>query len=105
MAEQTRLFPSKLSLKELEQWLWDAACSIRGPVDAPKFRDYILPLLFFKRLSDVYEDEITRLNAELNMKRLLKSLLLRTETSFVFIFLMAALGRILEKLRRILGKS
>ncbi len=38
----------------LEQWLWDAACEIRGPLDAPKFKDYILPLVFLKRLSDVF---------------------------------------------------
>ena len=61
---QEKLFPQKLTLQELEQWLWDAACSIRGPVDAPKFKDYILPLLFFKRLSDVYEDEIAILKEE-----------------------------------------
>jgi type I restriction enzyme M protein len=49
----------------LEQWLWDAACEIRGPLDAPKFKDYILPLVFLKRLSDVFDDEITRLADEL----------------------------------------
>src|SRR5512136_1753418 len=48
----------------LENWLWEAACSIRGPLDAPKFKDYILPLLFYKRLSDVYEDELDRLAKE-----------------------------------------
>lgn len=48
----------------LENWLWDAACSIRGPLDAPKFKDYILPLLFYKRMSDVYQDEIDRLTKE-----------------------------------------
>jgi len=48
----------------LEQWLWDAACEIRGPLDAPKFKDYILPLVFLKRLSDVFEDEIARLAGE-----------------------------------------
>ena len=41
--------------------LWDAACSIRGEKDAPKFKDYLLPLLFLKRLSDVFDDEIERL--------------------------------------------
>lgn len=45
----------------LEQWLWDAACEIRGPLDAPKFKDYILPLIFLKRLSDVFDDEIAHL--------------------------------------------
>lgn len=50
-----------LETNGLEGWLWDAACSIRGPVDAPKFKDYILPLIFVKRLSDVFDDEIERL--------------------------------------------
>ncbi len=48
----------------LEQWLWEAACQIRGPLDAPKFKDYILPLIFLKRLSDVFEDEIARVAEE-----------------------------------------
>ncbi len=51
----------KLDVAALEGWLWDAACVIRGPVDAPKFKDYILPLTFLKRLSDVFDDEIARL--------------------------------------------
>jgi type I restriction enzyme M protein len=50
-----------LSNKSMEQMLWDAACSIRGEKDAPKFKDYILPLLFIKRLSDVFDDEVDRL--------------------------------------------
>ena len=53
-----------LEIGTLESWLWDAACAIRGPVDAPKFKDYILPLVFLKRLSDVFEDELTRLIEE-----------------------------------------
>ncbi len=44
--------------------LWDAACSIRGEKDAAKFKDYLLPLLFLKRLSDVFDDEISRLAEE-----------------------------------------
>jgi type I restriction enzyme M protein len=48
----------------MEQMLWDAACSIRGEKDAAKFKDYLLPLLFLKRLSDVFDDEITRLAEE-----------------------------------------
>jgi type I restriction enzyme M protein len=47
--------------KSIEQWLWDAACSIRGAKDAPKYKDYILPLVFAKRLCDVYDDEINRI--------------------------------------------
>ena len=49
------------STKTMEQMLWDAACSIRGDKDAAKFKDYLLPLLFLKRLSDVFDDEIARL--------------------------------------------
>lgn len=47
--------------KPMEQMLWDAACSIRGEKDAPKFKDYLLPMVFLKRLSDVFDDEIARL--------------------------------------------
>ena len=50
--------------KPMEQMLWDAACSIRGAKDAAKFKDYLLPLLFLKRLSDVFDDEIERLAEE-----------------------------------------
>lgn len=50
--------------KPMEQMLWDAACSIRGEKDAAKFKDYLLPLLFLKRLSDVFDDEIARLSEE-----------------------------------------
>lgn len=47
--------------KSLESWIWDAACSIRGAQDAAKFKDYILPLIFVKRLCDVFDDEIDRI--------------------------------------------
>lgn len=56
--------PAAPSTKSMEQMLWDAACSIRGEKDAPKFKDYLLPLLFLKRLSDVFDDEIARLAEE-----------------------------------------
>lgn len=52
------------STKSMEQMLWDAACLIRGEKDAAKFKDYLLPLLFLKRLSDVFDDEIARLAEE-----------------------------------------
>lgn len=55
---------TRLDVAALEQWLWDAACQIRGPLDAPKFKDYILPLVFLKRLSDVFDDEARRLADE-----------------------------------------
>jgi len=52
---------NQLDTSTLENWLWDAACKLRGPVDAPKYKDYILPLIFIKRLSDVFEDELDNL--------------------------------------------
>lgn len=54
--------------KTLESWLWDAACSIRGAKDAPKFKDFILPLVFTKRLCDVFDDEINRIAREVGSR-------------------------------------
>ena len=53
----------KVPDKSLESWIWDAACSIRGAKDAPKYKDYILPLIFAKRLCDVFDDELNRIAA------------------------------------------
>ena len=50
-----------MDLKTLENWLWESACVIRGPIEAPKYKEYILPLIFLKRLSDVFEDEVEEL--------------------------------------------
>jgi len=46
-----------ISRDELGSWLWGAADILRGAVSADDYGDYILPLLFFKRLSDVYMSE------------------------------------------------
>ena len=46
-----------LSLSQLEQHLSKAAWILKGPVDAADFKVYIFPLLFFKRISDVYDEE------------------------------------------------
>jgi type I restriction enzyme M protein len=64
IADTTGLGARMLDLSSLETWLWDAACTIRGPVDAPKFKDYILPLIFLKRLSDVFDDEVAQLASD-----------------------------------------
>ena len=55
--------------KSLESWIWDAACSIRGAKDAPKYKDYILPLIFTKRLCDVFDDELNRIAAEVGSRQ------------------------------------
>ena len=54
--------------KSLESWIWDAACSIRGAKDAPKYKDYILPLIFTKRLCDVFDDELDRIAKEVGSR-------------------------------------
>lgn len=48
---------NKITLSQLEQYLSKAAWILKGPVDASDFKVYIFPLLFFKRLSDVYDEE------------------------------------------------
>ena len=55
--------------KSLESWIWDAACSIRGAKDAAKYKDYILPLIFTKRLCDVFDDEVNRIAAEIGSRK------------------------------------
>jgi len=53
-----------LDLSALEAHLWASANILRGPVDAADFKTYIFPLLFFKRISDVYDEEIASALAE-----------------------------------------
>lgn len=55
----------QLEIKTLKGWRWEAACKIRGEIDAPKYHDYILPLIFIKRLSDRYDDEFASLVQEM----------------------------------------
>ena len=43
--------------RSLESMLWDAANILRGPVDASDFKAYVFPMLFLKRISDVYDEE------------------------------------------------
>lgn len=47
----------RLSQKELESHLWGAATLLRGLIDASDYKQYIFPLLFFKRLSDVWAED------------------------------------------------
>ncbi len=48
---------TQITLSQLEQYLAKAAWILKGPVDAADFKAYIFPLLFFKRISDVYDEE------------------------------------------------
>jgi type I restriction enzyme M protein len=61
--------PAPEKNKSLESWIWDAACSIRGAKDAPKYKDYILPLIFTKRLCDVFDDELNRIAKEVGSRK------------------------------------
>ncbi|ELE2042653.1 SAM-dependent DNA methyltransferase [Vibrio vulnificus] len=48
---------STMNKKKLEDLLWGAAEFLRGQIDASDYKQYIFPLLFYKRLSDVYAEE------------------------------------------------
>src|SRR5258707_15512513 len=48
---------SGLTQRELESYLWGAATLLRGLIDASDYKQYIFPLLFFKRLSDVWDED------------------------------------------------
>ncbi len=54
---QQKLFEEKITLPKLEQYLWKAADILRGPIEVSEYKNYILTLLFYKRLSDVYLEE------------------------------------------------
>jgi type I restriction enzyme M protein len=46
-----------MTQKQLEDYLWGAANILRGMIDAADFKQYIFPLLFFKRVSDLWDEE------------------------------------------------
>lgn len=46
-----------MNQKQLEDYLWGAANILRGMIDAADFKQYIFPLLFFKRISDIWDEE------------------------------------------------
>jgi type I restriction enzyme M protein len=52
------------TLSQLESHLWEAANILRGPVAAADFKTYVFPLLFFKRISDVHDEEYAAALAE-----------------------------------------
>ncbi|WP_435204503.1 type I restriction-modification system subunit M [Micromonospora sp. bgisy143] len=48
---------ARITQRELESYLWGAAVVLRGLIDAGDYKQYIFPLVFLKRLSDVYDEE------------------------------------------------
>jgi len=49
-----------MTQQELEKYLWGAATILRGTIDAGDYKQYIFPLLFYKRICDVYDEEFDR---------------------------------------------
>ena len=54
----------QITLEELEKYLWGAAVDLRGQIDASAYKDYIFPLVFFKRICDVRDEEYERYKEE-----------------------------------------
>jgi type I restriction enzyme M protein len=55
---------SRITQSQLESYLWGAATLLRGYIDAGDYKQYIFPLLFFKRLCDVYDEEYAKALAQ-----------------------------------------
>jgi type I restriction enzyme M protein len=47
----------RITQQQLESYLWDAAILLRGTIDAGDYKQFIFPLLFYKRLCDVFDEE------------------------------------------------
>ena len=50
-------FDQPMTQGELEAYLWEAATLLRGLIDAGDYKQFIFPLVFFKRICDVYDEE------------------------------------------------
>ena len=48
---------NRITIEELESYLWHSAVLLRSNIDAGAYKQYIFPLLFFKRICDVYDEE------------------------------------------------
>lgn len=55
---------AKITIEDLKSFLWSAAEDLRGQIDAAGYKEYIFPLLFFKRISDVYDEQYAAFMAE-----------------------------------------
>lgn len=63
---------SRISLEELESYLWSSAVLLRTHIDAGAYKQYIFPLLFFKRICDVYDEECEQILKEYGDKEALE---------------------------------
>ena len=48
---------TRITQQQLESYLWGAATLLRGTIDAGDYKQFIFPLLFYKRLCDVFDEE------------------------------------------------
>jgi len=64
---------SRLSLQQLEQFLWRSADILRGKIDSSDYKKYIFGLLFYKRISDVWDEEYNKVMKEYNDEELAKA--------------------------------
>ena len=55
---------AQITIDTLKSFLWSAAENLRGQIDAAGYKEYIFPLLFFKRISDVYDEQYAAFVAE-----------------------------------------
>jgi len=58
------MVPDPITQAELERYLWGAAVLLRGYIDASDYKQYIFPLLYFKRICDCYDEETARAVAD-----------------------------------------
>src|SRR6202008_809738 len=58
------LVTARITQQELESYLWGAAIILRGLVDAGDYKQFVFPLIFFKRLSDVWDEDHAAAMAE-----------------------------------------
>ena len=54
----------RITIEELQSYLWNSAVLLRTNIDAGAYKQYIFPLLFFKRICDVYDEECQQILAE-----------------------------------------
>ena len=56
--------PETISQQDLERYFWGAAVLLRGYIDASDYKQFIFPLLYYKRICDVYDEETVELTEE-----------------------------------------
>ena len=55
---------TRITIDELKSYLWNSAVYLRTHIDAGSYKQYIFPLMFFKRICDVYDEECTKILEE-----------------------------------------